>query len=88
VTLALPRTFTGEYCDYFKDGYEGYTFPGTMPQAAYPCWPSFGAAGDGGAAWFCTLSTGENGFTGFPPTAVANCSALAAGVMGYTWPVA
>ena len=72
--------------DYFKDGYMGYTMPGTLAQAAYPCPPSFGAGGDGGAAWFCTLSVGQNGFTGFPATAAAECGNLTGGVLGYSWP--
>ena len=80
-------TSVGDYCLYFNDGYMGYTFDGKLPESAYPCWPSFGAGGDGGAAWFCTLSQGANGFSKFPPGATANCSGLAEGVIAYEWPL-
>ena len=76
------------YCDYFRDGYFGYTFDGSLPQKDFPCPPSFGAAGDGGAAWFCTLTENENGFSQWPQGAWANCSALGEGVIAYEWPAA
>jgi len=75
----------GEYCDYFADGYMGYTFDGKLSESEWPCWPSFGAAGDGGAAWFCTLTEGENGFSKWPAGARADCSGLAQGVIAYEW---
>jgi hypothetical protein len=68
-------------------GYLGYTFPGTDSQDAYPCPPSFSAAGDGGEAWFCMLEKGQRGFTAFPPGATALCDDLSSkGIIGYSWP--
>jgi hypothetical protein len=73
-------------CTYIKDGYIGYTFPGTDVQTDFPCPPSFVAAGDGGEAWFCTLNKGAPGFTDFPAGATAACDQAAEGVFGYEWP--
>ena len=82
----LMPPVVGEYCAYFDKGYFGYTFDGKLPQQAYPCPPSFEAAGDGGAAWFCTLSEQQNGFTTWPTTATPNCGNIASGMFGYSWP--
>ena len=43
------------------------------------------AVGDGGAAWFCSLTEGENGFSKWPAGARADCSGLAQGVIAYEW---
>jgi hypothetical protein len=84
---AMPPTSVGQYCDYFSSGYMGYTFDAHVyEQDAWPCPPSFGAGGDGGAAWFCTLTVGANGFTGWPAHATPDCSAIADGFIGYSWP--
>jgi len=75
-------------CTYLKDGYLGYTFSGKLDQSAYPCPPSFSADGDGGAAWFCTLSRGQRGFVDFPAGATALCDDVdSKGVIGYSWPL-
>ena len=64
----------------------GYTFPGTDTEGQFPCPPSFAGAGDGGAVWFCTLAKGAPGFTDFPPGAKSDCSDIATGVFGFSWP--
>ena len=83
----LMPSSIGEYCDYFADGYFGYTFDGKLSENAYPCWPSFTAAGDGGAVWFCTLTAHSGSFNAWPASAKADCSKLNEGVIAYEWPV-
>ena len=65
----------------------GYTFDAHVyAQADWPCPPSFSAGSDGGAAFFCTLTKGARGFTGWPDGATPDCGALANGLIGYSWP--
>ena len=85
-TVMPPPDVIGNYCAYIKDGYIGYTMPGTLDQSNYPCPPSFVAAGDGGAAFFCNLEVGQRGFTAFPAGVIAQCGNLTGGVIGYSWP--
>lgn len=86
----MPPSTIESDCTYFKQGYMGYTFDAKVypTEAAYPCPPSFSAEGDGGQAWFCMLTVGEQGFTGFPATAQPECSAATEGVLGFSWPLA
>ena len=83
----IMPSIVGEYCDYFKDGYFGYTFDGKLVESDYPCWPSFTASGDGGAVWFCTLTAHSGSFNTWPANAVADCSRLSEGIIAYQWPV-
>ena len=79
-----------EYCNYFAQGYMGYTFDkaeGSPTQ--YPC-PAAAELGSNSQTnstgqWFCTLNKQSTGGT-FPPNAKADCSDLAGkGVFGYSW---
>jgi hypothetical protein len=81
----IMPSLVGEYCDYFNSGYFGYTFDGKLSENEYPCWPSFTAAGDGGSAWFCTLTAHSGSFNTWPATAKADCSQLNKGVIAYEW---
>ena len=81
----MPTNTVEGDCTYINLGYMGYTFSGKLEQSSYPCPPAFSAEGDGGAAWFCMLESGNPGFTNFPQNSTADCSNIANGIFGYSW---
>ena len=87
-----PPEAISEYCEYISAGYFGYTFPrdadATEPYK-YPCPPSAERRSDlvptengVSAYWFCVWTNGVHGIT-IPAAAVAQCSALTAGKIGW-----
>ena len=93
--LMPPSESIGEYCDYYSDGYFGYTFPEELDPCEpykYPCPPSASRgqnlrkssnASTPLTDTFCTWNDGSKGVK-FPQHSAANCSLLQTGFIGFT----
>lgn len=83
--MRMPSA-VGAYCEYFADGYMGYSWPASEGTADdFPCAPSMRLSDDDPK--YCVLQNGS-AWVAFPPHATAVCGQLASdGVFGFEWPI-